>query len=149
LKKEGYKDSTIHMRSRNLKRLVKLGADIFEPESVKETIANQSSWSVSTKANIVDSYNTFVRMLGLSWKPPRYKQERAFPFIPTEAEIDALIASCGNKTATFLQLLKATGMRAGEAFSLEWTDVDVKRHLINLRQPEKCMHACFEKKGCT
>ena len=137
LKKEGYKDSTIKIRSRNLKRLVKLGVNLYDPESIKEIIANQSSWCVGTKANFVDAYNTFVRMLGLTWKPPRYRGERAFPFIPTEAEIDALIASCGNKTATFLQTLKETGMRAGEAFSLEWIDIDVERHLINLKRPEK------------
>lgn len=137
LKKEGYADSTIRMRSRNLKRLVKLGANIFDHESVKETIANQNSWCTNTKANIVDAYHTFVRMLGLTWTPPRYKAERTYPFIPIEAEIDALIASCGSKTATFLQTLKETSMRAGEAFSLEWADIDMERRLINLKRPEK------------
>jgi integrase len=137
LKKEGYADSTVHVRSRNLRRLAKLGANIYDPESVKETIANQTSWSVSSKANIVDAYHTFTRMLGVTWTPPRYKHDRSFPFIPTEAEIDQLIASCGNKTATFLQTLKETGMRAGEAYRLEWVDIDTERRLINLRRPEK------------
>jgi len=137
LKKEGYAESTIHMRSRNLRRLVKLGANLHDPESIKEIIANQSSWCVNTRANIVDSYHTFLRMLGLSWRPPRYKEERTFPFIPTETEIDTLIASCGNKTAAFLQTLKETAMRAGEAFRLEWSNIDIERRLINLTHPEK------------
>lgn len=76
-------------------------------------------------------------MLGQTWRPPRYRHERTFPFIPTEKEVDNLIASCGNKTATFLQLLKETGMRAGEAWQLEWIDVDLERRLINLKHPEK------------
>jgi len=137
LKKEGYAESTILKRSRNLRKLVKLGANLFSPENVKEMIAEQSSWSVSTKANIVDTYTTFVRMLGLSWKPPRYKQQRSFPFIPTEAEIDALVACCGNKTSTFIQLLKETAMRSGEAFTLEWCNIDTERRLVNLKHPEK------------
>jgi integrase len=136
LKKEGYAESTIEMRTRNLRRLVKLGANLYDPESVKEVIANQS-WCVNTKAIVTDAYNTFLGMLGLTWKAPRYKQETSFPFIPTEAEIDALIASCGKKTATFLQLLKETGMRPGEAIRLEWRDVDSERRLINLTKPEK------------
>lgn len=60
LKKEGYKDSTIRMCVRNLKRLMKLGANLYDPENVKETIANQSTWCGSTKANIVDAYNAFT-----------------------------------------------------------------------------------------
>ena len=115
------------MRVRKLKRLMKLGANIYDPENVKEIIANQTSWSASTKACIVDAYGTFLRMLDMTWSPPRYKEERAFPFIPIEAEIDALIASCGNKTAT----------RSGEAFRLEWKNIDTERRLINLKRPEK------------
>ncbi len=137
LKKEGYADSTIQMRSRRIKRLVKLGADIFDPESVKIAIANQSTWNSSTKASFVDAYNSFLRMLGLTWNPPKYKEQRSLPFIPTEAEIDQLIASCGPKTGTFIQTLKETGMRAGEAISLNWVDIDVERRLINLKRPEK------------
>jgi hypothetical protein len=34
--------------------------------------------------------------------------------MPTEQEIDILIAGCGRKTATYLQLLKDTGARCGE-----------------------------------
>ena len=137
LKKEGYKDSTIHMRSRTLKRLVKLGADLYDPENVKEIIAKKTSWCINTKASVVDSYGSFLVMNGIRWNLPRYKEEKPLPFLPTESEIDALIAGCGKKTATFLQLLKETGMRAGEACSIEWTDVDTERRLIHLRKAEK------------
>lgn len=61
----------------------------------------------------------------------------SFPFIPTEAEIDALIAGCGKKMATTLQLLKETAMRIGEARSLKWTDIDTVNRIIRLNSPEK------------
>lgn len=39
--KEGYSKSTIKTRTKILQRLVRLQADILNPESVKETIAKQ------------------------------------------------------------------------------------------------------------
>jgi len=54
-----------------------------------------------------------------------------------ESEIDALIACSGKKISALLQLLKETGMRIGEALRLKWTDIDYKRNLIILNEPEK------------
>lgn len=39
------------------------------------------------------------------------------PNIPTERELDQLIAGMSNKYATFLQLLKESAFRPGEAMS--------------------------------
>jgi integrase len=58
-------------------------------------------------------------------------------FIPAEQEINALIAGAGKKLAAFLQLLKETAMRAGEAVRPEWTDIDFERRIITLNKPEK------------
>jgi len=68
---------------------------------------------------------------------PNFNVTRKLPFIPTEQELDALIARCGKKTATFLQLLKETGMRCGEAVRLKWIDIDFERRIITLNSPEK------------
>lgn len=43
--KEGYAESTIISRTKLLKILAKRGANILDPESVKETIARQKCWS--------------------------------------------------------------------------------------------------------
>ncbi|MBS7636584.1 site-specific integrase [Candidatus Bathyarchaeota archaeon] len=43
----------------------------------------------------------------------------------------------GKKLAAYLQLLKETGMRAGEATRLKWTDIDEERRIIILNSPEK------------
>ncbi|MDI6904738.1 MAG: site-specific integrase [Candidatus Bathyarchaeia archaeon] len=135
LKKEGYRESTITMCSRRLRCLLKVGCNLWDSESVKEVIASQS-WLESTKATYVDAYDSFARFIGISWKPPKYHCERTLPFIPTEKEIDQLIASCGKKTAAFLQLLKETGMRSGEAEKLKWTDIDMERKVVYVK-PEK------------
>ena len=58
------------------------------------------------------------------------------PFVRHEKEIDALIAGCGKKVATSLQLLKETGRRIGEAWSLEWIDIDNENQPI-ICTPEK------------
>jgi integrase len=63
-------------------------------------------------------------MHGLTWKKPKYKPVDKLPFIPTEPEIDSLIGGCGKQMSAFLQVLKETGARCGEAFQLKWTDID-------------------------
>ena len=93
LLKEGYAKSTIQGRTKLMKRMLKLGADIFNAESVKETIAKQQ-WKTSRKCNAVDAYTTFLKMLNLKWAPPIYLRIRKLPFIPTENEIDQLISGC-------------------------------------------------------
>jgi integrase len=75
-------------------------------------------------------------MQGLTWSPPRYKSVNKLPFIPTEEELNNLIAGCNRKTATFLQLLKETGMRCGEAFMLKWTDFNFENRSVDVT-PEK------------
>ena len=59
------------------------------------------------------------------------------PFIPTETELDQLIADCSKKVSTFLQLLKETGMRSGEAFKLKWKDFDFVTKTVRVNNPEK------------
>jgi len=133
--KQGYAESTIKGRTKLLKILAKRGANLYDSESVKETIAKQK-WSAGRKVNAVDAYTCFLQMLGKTWDPPRYKRIRKLPFIPTENEVDQLIAGCGNKTATLLQLLKETGMRIGEAWKLHWTEIDFVTNTVRVT-PEK------------
>ena len=134
--KEGYAESTIISRTKLLKIMAKRGANVFDPESVKETIAHQKCWSEGRKANAVDAYTCFLIMSGGKWEPPRYTRVKTLPFIPIEAEIDQLIAGCGPKTATLLQLLKETGMRIGEAWRLKWTEIDNVSNSVRVK-PEK------------
>jgi integrase len=136
LQKRGLKENTAFGQSKLLRILWQRGAILSDPESVKETITNQKTWCEGRKENAVNAYTNFLLMHGMKWDPPQYHRIEKIPFIPTEKEIDDLIAGCGKKTATFLQLLKETGIRAGEAWQLEWKDIDVESRIIRVT-PEK------------
>lgn len=120
----------------SLEMLVRRGADLFNPESVKATIMFQQ-WSNSTKAQIIAAYKRFAILNHISWTPPKCKIVRKLPYIPLEKDIDELIASCGKKLSTVLQLLKESGMRIGECLRLDWSDVDFEKRTIVLNNPEK------------
>jgi len=135
LKKNGRKESTIKPQTKLLRILAKRGADLHDPESVKETIARQS-WSEGRKENAVNAYSNLLRMIGGKWDPPRYRRVEKLPWIPTEQDVDQLIAGCSARMASFLQLLKETGMRPGEAWQLKWTDIDFEKNIVNVT-PEK------------
>ncbi len=135
MKKEGYSESTILGRSKLLRILARRGAILYDPETVKTAIAKQL-WSEGRKANAVDAYSTFLRMVGGQWEAPRYKGVNKLPFIPIETEIDQLISACSNRMSTFLQMLKETGMRSGEAWQLKWADIDFETNTVRIT-PEK------------
>jgi integrase len=135
LKNMGYADCTVEGYARILKILTYRGADLWNPESVKHTI-RQQPWSIGRKANAVHAYTHFTEMQGLSWEPPNYRPPEKLPFIPSEKEINDLIAGSSYKIATFLRLLKETGMRSGEAFYLKWTDMDTVNNTVRVT-PEK------------
>jgi len=134
LLKQGYSKYTIQGRTKLLKRLAKLG-DLHNPESIKEVIAKQE-WSTGRKVNAVDAYTSFLQMQNTKWQPPQYRRIRKLPFIPTENEVDQLIGGCNKRMATYLQLLKETGIRCGEACKLKWTDIDTENPSIRVT-PEK------------
>ena len=136
MKKQGYAEETIRCNVSALRVLASRGADLSSPESVKEVISRQK-WSGNRKKNVINAYTLFLKMQGLHWDKPKYTIEQKIPFIPTEQELDALIAGSGKKLAAFLRLLKETAMRAGEAIRLEWADIDFERCTITLNKPEK------------
>ena len=120
----------------SLEILVKRGTDLSNPDSVKAVIASQP-WSNATRSLMVASYNKFAGFNNISWTPPKIRVSAKIPNIPLEKDIDELIASCGKKTATLLQLLKETAMRIGEALRLDWNDVNLAKKTITLNDPEK------------
>lgn len=139
MKKQGYRDGTIASRAKLLRIMMKRGADLNDPETIKEVIAKQE-WSEGRKENAVNAYTTYLRMAGGTWNPPIYSRIDKIPFIPKEEEIDALIASCAQKGAALLQTLKETAARVGEAWALKWTDLDAENRTLRLT-PEKGSNA--------
>jgi len=135
--KEGYRETTIYATGQRLKHLTKLGANLLDQESIKDVIARQK-WQEGTKVSYVNAYDRLCKMQSVRFDKPRYRiDHQKLPFIPTETEIDQLIASCGKKVSTFLQTLKETGMRSGEAYRVQWRDCDFVIKAIRVNNPEK------------
>ncbi|MEM2999223.1 MAG: tyrosine-type recombinase/integrase [Candidatus Bathyarchaeia archaeon] len=136
LKLQNCSEHTIKGWSQKLRRLAD-NADLDDPDSVKRFLASLDIAESSKHAFCV-AYTAFLKWQGKSWTPPKYKGTQKLPeFIPTEQEIDALIAGCGKKTAAIIQVLKETGMRIGECLSLTWSSINPEAHTITLNTPEK------------
>ena len=136
MKKQGYSEPTILSRNQILKRLLKLGADLYNPDSVSNIIAQQTHWAPGRKANVVYGYALFTKWAGLEWQPPKITVPEKLPFIPQERELLDLIAGCTRHVAVALQIAMETGARIGEIFRLKWTDVDFESQTIRIT-PEK------------
>jgi integrase len=134
MQKEGYRASTIESAISSLKAVARR-ANLLEPESVKRYLA-AAQLTQGRKEALTVRLARFYKYKGTSWIPPRYKRIEKLPFIPPESEVDQLISGMGKKQACFLRLLKETGMRPGEAWQLQWRDVDTERCFVNVT-PEK------------
>jgi integrase len=135
--KQGYAKETVRGYGSCLRALMYRGANLLNPESVKEVLAKERSWSANRRRNVINAYTTFIKFNKIEWEKPKCKVEKKIPFIPMEQEIDTLIAGSNKRLAAFLQLLKETAMRSGEAFNLLWSNIDFERRLIILNNPEK------------
>ena len=142
--KNGRANETIRSRIQSLRQVAQL-CDINDPEIVKLWLSDPKNehhfekpctWNNKTKTKFVDTYTAYLNFKQLQWTKPHYTISAKLPFIPTEQEIDQLIASCGTLTATVLQTLKETGMRIGELTQLKPIDIDTERKTINVT-PEK------------
>jgi len=137
LKKNGKKNTTIKTQTGNLKNLYNSEANLYNPENVKEIIANKNC-SDGTKRNLIYTYINFAKFLKIQLQEmPEYKSISKLPFIPTESELNMLIGCAGPKLQPFLQTLKETGARSGEVAALRWIDVDFERRIITINNAEK------------
>jgi integrase/rubredoxin len=118
-----------------IRRLAKLGANLLDPESVKQIIG-QLKLKNGSKIQYVYAYDNFAKMLKISWERPRYTQEEIIPFIPLEKELDTLIAFCRSKRmVTYLQTLKETFADPSEALRIR--RIDISGNIITINFPVK------------
>jgi integrase len=135
LEKEGYSDEIQYPN--HIRRLVKRGAELRNPENVKAVIGRQKVKD-GMKLQYVYAYDALAKMMKISWEPPKYKQEEIIPFIPDETELDMLIKACrSRKIATYLQSLKETYGDPSEVLRIEWIDVSDKEQTIKINHPVK------------
>jgi integrase len=137
LKKENRAANTLFTYKQYLNLLLKAGADLLNPDSVKKILAEKSEWNQNTKRIASIVYSGFAAYHGIQFKAPKYKAPRKLPFIPLESELDALICGSSKRMATLLQLLKETGLRIGEALNLRWQDLDFEHNILYINDTEK------------
>jgi integrase len=130
MRKNGLAHGTIYSRIQALKQLART-TNLIDTEQVKECILSQK-WTTLSKRRYLETYASLLKYLGLKWTKPRMTIEARIPFIPTEAELDLLIASCGSRMATILQTLKETGARISEAVKLKWIDLSTEQKTLNI-----------------
>lgn len=122
---------TIRNYRKHLNQLLELGADLYDPENTKSVLAKLPIRG-STKKLIVSLLTGWFAFNGITWKAPKYSNEHKIPYIPSEIELDQLIAALGKKTGTFCQVLKDTGARSGEVGRLLWSDIDFGKRLVSI-----------------
>ena len=137
LERENRSKRTIDCYGKFLNMLTRIGADLLDPDSVKEKVAKQTLWKENTKRMASAVYKSFAVFNGIPFTPPKYIINQKLPFIPTEQEIDSLIVASPKRLATILQLLKEIPIRIGEALALKWTDIDFEHNGIYVNTTEK------------
>jgi len=127
---------TIERRVKILKRLA-ASADLFETDSVVKYL-NGSSWSNGTRNIAVMAYRDWLKMYGLpDLKLPKFYVQETMPFIPLEKELDSLIDASHKRLGCYLRLLKETGMRPIEAWSLQWSDLDMIQGTVTVKPAKR------------
>ncbi len=136
LQNEGIKQSSIHTYINCLTGLVKNGADLHNPKSVKSVLGQipETQWKEGYKHTICDIYSKYLDFLGLKWKRPRYQDTNELIFIPTKKEAQLAI-NCGSKeNRIFSQFVYEVGCRLNEAEALRWIDIDREKMLVDIKK---------------
>jgi len=134
LKRQGYSEETLKLYNRVL-HIFCGKTNLLDCETVKDYLAKMAV-SETTKHNYACALQAFYEFNKIVWEPPKYKPQKKIPFIPTEQELDLLIANTSKMVSAVLQLLKETGARIGEILRLKCTDIDLERKTVRIT-PEK------------
>ena len=137
MKRAGLAEVTIKNRSYILNHLVKLRADLTDPNSVNKVLTS-GKFSPASKFNHIKTYSAFAKAFKISWQKPNVKYEPRKRFIPLESEIDQLISACHQSPlcAALLQMLKETGMKPSEVCYLKSTDLNTENSTVRVNNPK-------------
>jgi integrase len=136
MKKKGLSDKTLKNRAYYMNRLLKLGANLNNPESV-EIILVTNNLTPSTKKVLIDSYKAYTKFKNIQWTKPKCQVNPKEPFLPSNEEVKQLIGGLSHRLATLCKLLEETGARIGELNKVEWLDIDFHARTIQINHPEK------------
>lgn len=134
LQDEGIKQVSINTYVNVLLSLVKHGAVLNEPETIRRVLGQQTQWKDSYRHMIADVYSKYVNFQGLKWRKPRYQDTNELIFIPSEREL-ILAVNCGSKgNRVFAQFIYEVGCRLNEAEALKWIDIDREKRLVDIKK---------------
>ena len=97
-------------------------------------------WALGTKEIACNILANYYHFLAIPFSKPQHRRVDKVPFLPTEQEIDQLIAACSKRVGSYIQTVKKTGARAGEVWNTRWTDLDLEHGTVRLT-PEKNSNA--------
>jgi hypothetical protein len=104
MKREGYRDSTIRAAVKALRSIGRL-CNLLDPNAFKDYMAI-AEYGENRRDHILDDARRFYSWLGVSFQKPMSRSVEKLPFIPTEAEVDALASSVGPKLSAYMRLVK-------------------------------------------
>ena len=118
-------------------RYFELRFNLYDSEAIREHI--KTAKCVNRRKNLLSyAYRDWCRWKGYDYEVAKFKEGTAkLPYIPSESELDQLIAGFGPKYSAFLQLLKETGFRSIEARRIKPCDIDLDRRIVTLNEPAK------------
>jgi hypothetical protein len=97
MQKTGYRPSTVKTCIRSLKAVARR-TRLLDPESVKGYLAT-AKVSVNRKQTVTEHLSRFYKWKRIPFQVPHYKKIETIPFIPSETEVDQLIAGTSSRIA--------------------------------------------------
>jgi len=129
MKNDGRSDYSIEWTDKALTHLSK-HADLDNPDTVKQFIANKQNVTEGYKKNLCLAYKKYTDYFKIKWQMPIYKPQPKIIRIPTEAQIEMLVANARPIMATKLTMSKETGLRPIELCNLKVRDLDLEQRLV-------------------
>ena len=129
------KDITIRMKLKKLRTLQRR-VNLWNIEATRNFIQDMSC-SNGYKEALEYLYTDWCRYQGFEYKPRKYKRIHMLPFLPTNIELEQLIAGFRFKYATICRVMKDTGASITETLCIRWDDIDLVNQTVTINYPVK------------
>jgi hypothetical protein len=106
MEKQGYRPATARRAVEALRSLSRR-VNLFDTDAVRGFLA-KAKVSDGRKERLSNDLARFYRFRDIPFDKPRYRNVEKLPFVPLEPEVEQLVSGMGQKTGTFLQLLRET-----------------------------------------
>ncbi|MFX1286858.1 MAG: tyrosine-type recombinase/integrase [Promethearchaeota archaeon] len=137
LRDRGFKEPTVTTKYKLIRTLRKRSSNLWDSDEVTQVVKDANLGN-RRKNNAFYAYRDWCRWKGFDYEFDKLREEASpLPYIPSEKEIDQLIATCNPCYASYLQTMKETAFRPTEVLNLKVKDIDFERGIITLNKPLK------------